>query len=229
MIKAILIDIDNTLLDFSAYVKHAMRDGFETFGLGEYSEEKFQVFQRINDGLWREIEEGTLTFDELQRIRWNRIFEALGISFDGVEFEIYFRKYLFNSAIPMEGAMEMLEYLNGRYLLCVASNGPYEQQLNRLKVGGMYSYFAEYFISGKIGASKPSKEFFTHCLEVLNRRGKILPSEILMIGDSLTSDVAGAIDSGMKTCFYDLKGKGVPSGMKVDYTVSSLNEIRDIL
>lgn len=90
MIKAILLDIDNTLLDFDAYVKDSMKSGFKKFGLGTYKDSDYNTFTVINNGLWHEIEEGTLTFEELKKIRWNKVFDALGISFDGVLFEKYF-------------------------------------------------------------------------------------------------------------------------------------------
>lgn len=229
MIKAVLIDIDNTLLDFDAYVKEAMRVGFERFGLGVYEDGMFDVFHRINTELWQRIEQGSLTFDELMKFRWNTVFEALGISFDGCVFERFFRGYLFDSAIPVTGAMELLEYLRGRYILCVASNGPYEQQRNRLKVGNMLPYFSEVFVSERIGASKPSKEFFSHCLKKLNETDEIHPSEVMMIGDSLTSDMVGAIDSGLKTCFFDRTDSGKGDGLPIDYIVHSLCDIRAFL
>lgn len=83
MIQVVLIDIDNTLLSFSGYVKEAMRDGFAQYGLKPYTEAMFPVFERINNSLWEQIEQGTLSFEELTEIRWNLIFHALGISFDG--------------------------------------------------------------------------------------------------------------------------------------------------
>lgn len=137
MIQVVLIDIDNTLLSFSGYVKEAMRDGFAQYGLKPYTEAMFPVFERINNSLWEQIEQGTLSFEELTEIRWNLIFHALGISFDGRIFEQYFREKLFFSAVPEPGAVELLEYLSRRYRLCIASNGPYEQQINRLRLGNM--------------------------------------------------------------------------------------------
>ncbi len=225
MIQAVLIDIDNTLLDFDAYVQTTMRDGFETFGIGPYEEPMFDVFTRVNNGLWHQIEKGTLTFGELTKVRWNRVFEALGIECDGPAFETYFRACLKDSAIPVEGAFEMLEYLNGRYVLGVASNGPYEQQLNRLKKGKMYPYFSHYFISEKIGASKPSEQFFSHCLEELG----IAPHNIMMIGDSLTSDMAGAIACGMKTCYFDKNKRGVTTDLKLDHRIDSLKAVESFM
>lgn len=232
MIKAVLIDIDNTLLDFDAYVKKAMKDGFEIFNLGLYDDSMFRVFQQINNEMWRKIEQGSMTYDELMQERWNKIFTVLNISFDGCRFEKYFRECLFDSAIPIKNALDILAYLKDRYILCVASNGPYDQQMNRLKKGKMFSFFSEFFISEKMGVSKPSKEFFSHCLSELNaERNKqgaceILPSEIIMIGDSLTSDIAGAIDSGFKTCFFDKNNSGNINDLSVDHVVSTLDDIR---
>lgn len=226
MIKAVFLDIDNTLLDFDAYVKDAMKTGFKKYGLPEYREEMFDTFTTENAKLWHRIEEGTLTFNELIKIRWNKIFEALGMSFDGVEFETYFRQFLNQSAIPVKGAINLLKHLEGKYTICAASNGPYDQQINRLKIGNMHQYFSHFFISEKIGASKPAKEFFDYCFGELDK--SILPSEIMIIGDSLTSDMEGGISNGLKTCFYDRSGKGAKD-KKVDYVVTNLEEIKNIL
>ena len=114
--KAIFIDIDNTLLDFDAYVRTTMEQGFAHFGLPAYHPEMYHTFTAENNKLWRQIEEGTLTFAELQKIRWNNVFAALGIHFDGPAFEHYFRAALHESAIPVPGAMELLQSLSGRAL-----------------------------------------------------------------------------------------------------------------
>ncbi|MBQ8758821.1 MAG: HAD-IA family hydrolase [Clostridia bacterium] len=225
MIKAILLDIDNTLLDFDAYVKESMRNGFEKFGLKAYTDSDYDTFTVINNGLWHEIEEGTLTFEELKKIRWNKVFEALGITFDGVYFEKYFREYLNESAIPVKGAKELISYLNGKgYILCAASNGPFDQQCNRLKIGKMYDCFTHFFISERVGYSKPAAEFFEVCFEELNKNGSFAKDEILMLGDSLSADIAGASDFGFKTCFFNIKNKDI-SGVKADYIISELSEI----
>ena len=81
MIKVVLIDIDNTLLSFTGYVKEAMKEGFSFFGLKPYTEAMFPVFKSINDSLWEQIEQGTRTFEELEKSRWNLIFKELGIDF----------------------------------------------------------------------------------------------------------------------------------------------------
>ncbi len=231
MIKAVMFDVDNTLLSFDGYVKECMKTGFAEFGICEYTDDMFDVFTRINDSLWLMIESGKLDFAGLQKRRWNDIFAALGVSFDGPRFEKYFRAYLNESAIPMDGAKEILRYLSGKYILCAASNGPYAQQVHRLEIAGMKEYFEHIFISEEIGASKPSEKFFSVCKERINSSsdGKILPNEIMMIGDSLTSDMAGGICAGMKTCFFDRKKEGINIDCKVDYTVTRLRDIEKIL
>lgn len=235
MIKAVFLDIDNTLLDFDAYVKDSMKVGFEKYGLKKYEDWMFPIFQEINHVLWCQLEQGELSYQELLKVRWNKVFAGLKISFDGEEFEKFFKGYLFESAIPVEGAMELLEYLKGRYVICAASNGPYGQQVNRLTKGGMISYFDHLFISERIGVAKPAKEFYEVAIKELNGARvqqaacKILPEEILMLGDSLSSDMTGGIDSGLKTCLFDWKCGGKTNGLKIDYVVHTLKEIREIL
>ena len=166
--QMIFIDIDNTLLDFDAYIRQTMREGFAHFGLKPYEPYMEAVFHRENGKLWRQIEQGTLTFRELEEIRWNNVFRALNIDFDGQVFEKYFRAALYDSAIPVDGAMELLEALHGKYPLAVASNGPYDQQLHRLELAGMKRYFDWFFVSERLGASKPARAFFDVAFAALN-------------------------------------------------------------
>lgn len=146
MIKVIFLDIDDTLLSFSEYVKQAMRDGFKKYNLKPYAEDMFDTFKKINDQLWLQIEREELTYEELLKTRWNIIFKALGISFDGPTFETYFKEQLFYSAIPVPYAKDLLQYLVAKYTLCVASNGPYKQQMNRLRLADMEGYFKHFWL-----------------------------------------------------------------------------------
>ncbi len=231
MLKVILFDIDNTLLSFDEHVKESMKNGFKKFDIRIYEDEMFYIFNQINNSLWQAIEKGEIDFEELQKKRWNMIFECLEITADGEAFEKYFRECLFESAIPVDGAIELLKYLRDKYTLCVASNGPYLQQVNRLKISGMLPYFSDLFISEEIGSSKPSERFFKTCIDRLNLKSEqeIQPCEIMIIGDSLSSDMAGGIKFGMQTCFYNPDKKSIPREMNLNYHVTSLKEIKNIL
>ncbi len=127
--------------------------------------------------------------------------------------------------------MDLVKYLYGKYTLCVASNGPYFQQENRLRISGMLPYFSNIFISQEIGYSKPSDKFFSACMNRLNAQTEqaIMPDEVMIIGDSLSSDMFGGIQFGMQACFYNPKMKPVPQGLKINYNVASLKEIKSIL
>ena len=231
MIKVVLIDIDNTLLSFTGYVKDAMREGFSYFGLKPYTEAMFPVFERINNSLWRQLEQGTLSFEELIECRWDLIFKELDIDFDGKVFEEYFRENLFYSAVPEDGAVDLLKYLSRKYTLCAASNGPYDQQMNRLRVGEMIDYFDYCFISSQIGAQKPARQFFDRCFSILRESGfpELAPEEVIIIGDSISSDISGGIDYGMHTCLYQKNIMPGRNNSGADHVVGSLSEIKRIL
>lgn len=229
MIKAVLLDIDNTILDFDAYVREALENGFAAFGLGKYDPSVCDAFVSINNSLWRELEKGNLTMDALFAVRFQKIFSHLGIEADGQAFETYFAEYLNESAIPVDGAHALVKYLGEKYILAAASNGPYLQQAHRLSLAGMDMHFAHLFISQKVGASKPSEAFFRFCIRILNEKESVSPDEIIMIGDSPTSDLAGAGSMGMKTIYFDRYKRGLPCQFRADYCVHSLDGIFSIL
>ena len=228
--KLVFIDIDNTLLDFDECVKQAMQSGLQKYGLKKYENYMFDVFTKTNNKLWQEIERGKLSLENLEDLRWNSIFDEIGVAFDGREFEKYFREFLFESAIPIAGAHELLDYLKSKYVLCAASNGPYEQQLHRLELANMKGYFSQIFVSEKIGASKPSEVFFKKAFDILynNSEEHFSAEDSIIIGDSLSSDIAGGKQYGMKTCLFS-RNKDFKEHEAADYTIESLEQIKDLL
>ena len=185
----------------------------------------YAVFKRINDSLWRRIEDGKITTDDLYHMRWNLIFGEIGINFDGVIFETAFRHRLNESAVLVEGAKELLEKLSGIYSVFAASNAPSGQQEERLRKAGLYEFFDGFFISDDIGASKPSKEYFDKCFEKL---GNPNPGEVLLIGDSPTADINGAAAYGMQAILFDGKNRYSKTEGNIPI-VRSLGEIASIL
>lgn len=224
-IKAVLIDIDNTLLDFNKGAKIAVGKAFESCNL-EYNDYHFKVFTEQNDLLWQKIEKGQLTREGLHKIRFYTIFNALNISADGIKAETEFRKALFNIAEVVDGAVELVEYLSKKYKIYCASNAIYKQQINRLKLAKMHDYFSGFFISEIIGHQKPTKEFFDYCFS--NMDG-IRPKETIMIGDSLTADIIGAKNYGIKSVWFNYLSVENQSDICPDYTVKALLDVKSIL
>ena len=225
MLKAVLMDIDDTLLDFGKCAEQAMRIGFAEWGL-PYDDSTYATFTRINDGLWLMIERGELTTQQLFEFRWNRIFEALGIQADGAAFEKRFLDLLYETAIPVDGADEICRYLKGKYILCAASNAFHDQQLNRLEMAGLLPYFDHVFVSESLGYRKPEKAFFDACRAFLP---DVAADECVMIGDSLTADIAGGKNTGIDTCWYNPSGKTVEPALAADYEIRRLDELPPIL
>lgn len=223
MITTILIDIDNTLLDFDKCAALSIEAGFREYGL-TFSENVLDTFTRINNELWSEIEKRTMTKQELYDVRWKRIFEALNITADGVKFEATFRKNLFESAATVDGAYELLEYLAPRYTVCAASNGPEREQNNRLKKAKMTGFLDYVFTSEGMGAPKPEKAFFDGCFSLL---GGVNRTEAVLIGDSQTADIDGGRAYGITTVWYNHKGSTEPS--RADYTAAKLTDVIDVL
>lgn len=228
MYKAIFLDIDNTLLSFTAAAQESMRTAMAAAGKC-YTPEIWPLFRRINDALWRRLEAGGLTPQQLYDTRWNIIFAELGWQLDGAAFEKMFQAGLNESAVPETDALPLLAALDALRpgsLLCAASNGPYEQQRHRLELAGMLRYFDRLFISEAIGFSKPDPRFFETCFTQLDG---IQPAECLMIGDSLTADIAGAAGCGMHTCWYNAENRPSPAEPLPDFTVTALSQIPSLL
>lgn len=228
-IKAILLDIDDTLLDFQLGSLQSMQHAFADMGL-HFEPEMFDVFRNISNKLWHQIETGELTREKLFEVRWNRILEVLGIKADGITLEKTFHAYLQQSAIPVDGALSMLQYLHTRgYLLACASNAPYEQQLRRLRDAGMFSYLQDVFASEKIGYAKPDKRFFQACHTALcHKIPGLKPAQMLMIGDSVTADIAGAQAFGMHTIWF-CRDPALSPCVHAEHTITSLNQVCALL
>ena len=224
MIKAVLMDLDNTLLDFNESARESIRIAFNNHGL-PFDRNSFNVFKTINDGLWLKIERGDLDRVGLHKIRFPLILKELGLEGDGLKIETEFRENLFDIAIPVENAQESLEYLSSKYTVYLASNAIYNQQVNRLTKSGLIGYVKDLFISEKIGFNKPTKQFFDQCF--LNMNG-VLPSQTVMIGDSITADIKGGYEYGLVTVWYN-HDKNQTQSPYAHYKIDNLLDVKKFL
>lgn len=224
MIKVVLVDIDDTLLDFDLCADWSIQKASEELEI-TLPDNFFSVFWKINDGLWKDLEKGKLTLSQLSTKRWDILFEKYQIEFDSAIFDSYYRRYLSLSGMHVQGAEELLMYLSEKYDIYSASNGPYKQQIQRLELSGLSKYIKGNFISEKIGFAKPTKEYFSYCLGQLK---DIQKEEIVMIGDSLSADMQGAHDFGIKCIWYNRLHEE-KQDICADYVVQHIIDIKDIL
>lgn len=223
MTKAILLDVDNTLLDFNASAREAAILTARDFSV-PLPKDFFPVFKEINDKLWLKIEDGSLDKQGLHRMRWATIFASLGVDFDGVVFEEQFRQNMAFCAVPVEGAEELLTYLKAKYPLYVASNASAALQASRLRLAELDEFFTDKFLSEDIGVAKPDERFWAHCANAL----ALSPSELIMIGDSPSADIKGAHAFGIKTIWYNHDKMNV-CGVPADHVVYSLSDVKKSL
>ena len=195
--KYLLFDLDDTLLDFGKAQVLAFKKLLEDENI-EYSDELFEQYETINKSLWRSFERGEISNKEVTSERFIRFFALFDRKVDGSEVD---NSYLAEGNQLFEGIIEMLEKLTLTNKLYVASNGIGVTQHRRLKNNNLNKYFEKIFISEEIGSKKPDREFFDIIFKEIGVENK---NEVLMIGDTLTSDILGANNARIDSCLVDI-------------------------
>ena len=220
--KYLLFDLDDTLLDFGKAQTLAFKKLLEDENI-EYGDELFEQYETINKSLWRSFERGEISNKVVTSERFIRFFALFGMEVDGSEIDNRFRSYLAEGNQLFEGIVEMLEKLSLTHKLYIASNGIGVTQHTRLKNNNLNKYFEKIFISEEIGSKKPDSEFFDIIFKEIGVENK---SEVLMIGDTLTSDILGANNAGVDSCLVDIHGienSEINPTYKIAKTIDLLN------
>ncbi len=225
MKEIILIDLDNTLIDFNECARHSIINIFDELGF-TYTEKVFETFICENVKIWKRLEKGEITKADLRANRWNIILGKLGINYDGTIIEEKFENGVAKGAYAVEGAYELLNYLYAKYDLYIVSNGFRFVQESRLKIGDFRKYFKDIFLSEDIGIQKPAKEFFDYCFSKLENPEK---ETVILIGDSLSADINGALNYGLDCIWFNKNAEELPVSIKPTYMVNTLKEIMKIL
>ena len=228
--KILLFDADNTLFDFDKAEKIVFAKTFTDAGFA-CGDDVFARFHRINASLWRQIETGEMTRELLKSERFRRLLVELNLDTSvAAELGDAFVANLGQCNVLIDGALEICEELamTGKFAMFIVTNGISSVQRGRFYSSPISRFFDGIFISDDIGISKPSKEYFDHVFANTGNRDR---GEYLIIGDSLTSDIKGGIDSGIDTCYYN---RGATAGgnninSRITYTISDLGELLGIL
>ncbi len=223
--KTLLFDVDGTLLNFDVSAEKSLERLFAERNY-PFDDGIFPLYTRINNGLWERYERGEMPRDRVLVDRFTLMFEELGIGEKGETFENDFRVQLEKNPVWMEGAEPLLQYLKPKYDLYIVTNGVASTQRSRLAATGLDTYVRDVFISDVIGAQKPTKAFFDYCFDHIT---PCLPSEILLIGDSLSADILGANRAGIDSCWFNPAGKKNTSQAEPTMVIARLDELYDIL
>ena len=225
MIKTIFLDLDDTIFDFHKAEALALTGMLKEIGV-EPTEERISRYSEINAMQWKRLERGEITREVVLYERFRLFFLEYGIAQDPMTARRIYEKKLGTGHYFIDGAEELLDALYGKYRLYLASNGTAAVQAGRIQSSGIEKYFEEIFVSEAIGHNKPSKEFFDFCFDKI---GGIDKESAIIIGDSLSSDILGGKNAGIKTCLFNPKKKAVTGDIIPDYEVNSLSEIPALL
>ena len=224
--QVLLFDADETLFDFKMAEKQAFLRALEEYKLDVDKEESLKLYSQINKHIWEEFERGEITADRL-RVEWfERFSKKIKIDFDAVSFSKAYAKFLGEGAYLFDDSVEVIDYLSKKYKLALVTNGLKDVQKSRISKTPLKDYFQELIISDEIKISKPDPRIFDYALDKLDHMDK---SKVLMIGDSLTSDMQGGINAGIDTCWYNPNHLENKSGLNLTYEIHSLNELKEIL
>lgn len=223
--KTLLFDADNTLFDFTAGEKRALELAFDQHGY-PLNEEIRNTYEKINVSLWQQYEQGLMDRRSVIYSRFGLLFREIGIEDDGISFEDIYQELLGQQHPLIPHAKEVLEYLYARYELYIVTNGVTATQMRRLKDSGVDRYMKGIFVSEATGYQKPMKEYFEYCFK---RITAFEPEKALIIGDSLSSDMKGGNNAGIRTCWYNPLSAVNETDIIIDYEIKSLTELYQLL
>lgn len=225
MIKNIFLDLDDTLLDFHKGEREAITKTLSHFGV-EVTDELIARYRSFNRSCWEALERGEMKRDDVLTKRFELFFDSVGRDVSATEVQAYYEVRLSEGCYFIDGAEQLLSELSGKYNLYITSNGTAFVQDRRIKASGIAEYFDGIFISERMGAHKPSVDFFNACFS--NMKNPVREQTVI-IGDSLTSDILGGINAGIHTCHYTLGRDFEYTDIKPEYSVKYLSEIPGIL
>ena len=225
MIKYVFIDLDDTIFDFHKAEALALSEMLLEFDITP-TNAMTERYSRINKTQWELLEKKQKTREEVLTDRFTIFFSEIGSSIDSRTARDIYEYKLGCGHYFIEGAETLLELLYGKYSLYLASNGTESVQTRRIASSDIGKYFDGIFISQAIGADKPSSEYFERCFSRIPGFSK---SEAIIIGDSISSDILGGKNAGIKTCLYNPKNKENTTGIIPDFEVRSLAEIPGLL
>ena len=227
MIKVVLWDIDGTLLDFEAAEEAAIRTLFGKYSLGECTDEMLERYKVINRSFWESLERGEITKHQVLVGRYEKFFGEYGLNTDIAEaFNADYQLSLGDTIVHRDDCMSLLRALKGKVKQLVVSNGTVAAQTKKLRLSGIGEIMDGIYLSEEIGAEKPSTAFFEPVQKELEGIDR---SEIMIIGDSLTSDMKGGNNIGIVTCWYNPHHKELTEDCKVDVQIADLHEVPALL
>ena len=214
-IRTLLLDADGTLLDFDRVEASALKEAFETLGY-PVSEEIEAAYHIHNLDCWKSLEKGEITRAQLKPLRFRKVFEQMGIDGDPEAIWPVYEKALGSYGYVFDGVEEACARLSKKYDLILVTNGTKSVQNARLLQSSIPEYLIAIYISEDVGYAKPAAEFFD---KIFADHPKMKRSETMIVGDSLSGDIAGGNNAGIYTCWVNRTGEKRPDNLRIDLEI----------
>ena len=225
MFEILLIDLDDTVLDFKKQEHVAIRKTLRDAGL-EPTEEVCARYSQINDWHWKQLEKGAITRDEVLHGRFRVLFAEMGIQADPVATAYAYMENLGEGHYFLPGAEDAIRSLGQKYRVFLASNGTSSVQNRRIESAGLKHMVEGIFISQDVGVNKPAKGYFDYCFAHIP---DFDIKKALMVGDSLSSDILGGQNAGIPTCWVAPKEKVCTLEKQPTYRIESITQLGSLL
>ncbi|EGT3617265.1 noncanonical pyrimidine nucleotidase, YjjG family, partial [Clostridium perfringens] len=222
----IIFDADETLFDFKKSEREAFKNTMLKFDIEYDKNYHLKIYKEINTGIWKEFEQGLITQEKLKIERFKRLSDKLNIKFDEINFAKSYMEHLADASFLFDDSIDLIENLNKSYKLSIVTNGLTSVQDKRIRKSTIAKYFDAIVISEEILIAKPDPKIFEYTLKHMNFSDK---SKVLMVGDSLTSDIQGGINFGVDTCWYNPNKIENKTSITPTYEISSFDELKSLL
>ena len=218
----VLFDADNTLLNFDAAENKALAETLVNYGI-EPDAETVQTYREINSELWKQLEKGQIRREKLMSERFTRFLKAIDAAGNGAEMNRFYLEQLSTHPDLMSAnVLDVLKELSEVATLAIVTNGFDRVQSRRVQESGLLNYIEDVFVSEKLDSEKPNRKIFDAALRSLGVENR---EHVLMVGDSLSSDIQGGINAGLDTCWFNPNHAENPGKVCPIYEISNLEEL----
>jgi YjjG family noncanonical pyrimidine nucleotidase len=219
--KYLLFDLDGTLFDYDQAEKEALKNTFAEFNL-HFRPEFLEIYRRINAKLWADYEQGFISQEALKVERFSQLAEQTNSPRQPTIFSQKYLTHLSKSTHMIPDAERVIATLSKTYNIFLMTNGLSTVQRPRIDASRISQYIEGIFISGEIGSAKPEKEIFDYAFQQMNQPAK---ENVIIIGDSLSSDITGGNRYGIDTCWFNPQGKEKPAFTNVTFEIQALSQL----
>ena len=221
----LLFDADGTLFDFDRAEAAALEHTFADLNLG-FASDTLATYKELNEALWKAFERGEVSQATIKTKRFADLLAAVKLEADVAAMSQHYTRHLANGQYLLEEALETVQALAEKCRMMIITNGLQEVQRPRFSSSVLMPYFQDLLVSGELGVAKPAPEIFDIAFE---RMGQPAKTEVLMIGDSLSSDIQGGVNYGIDTCWFNPSAKANPRALPIRHEISQLGELLTIV